>query len=82
MANTKFFPKIPAEFDPYCFKCDSCGKEKQYTEEEIDTTKKPYPDPRNHAFDFYITCPFCKKGVMEPPEVVSFFGAFEEFNKN
>jgi hypothetical protein len=49
------------------------------TEKEIEKTKKPYPDPQNHPYDFYITCPFCNKGVMEPPELVSFFGAFEDF---
>jgi hypothetical protein len=81
MANTKIVKQIPDEFDPFLWKCDSCGKERQYTEEEIDKTKKPYADPQNHPYDFYITCPFCSKGVMEPPELVSFSGAFEDFTE-
>lgn len=68
-------------YDPFKFTCTSCGKTRVYTEEEIDKTKKPYTDPQNHDYDFYISCPFCTKGIMEPPEAVSFFGAFEEFNK-
>ncbi len=81
MANTKIFNKTtPNEFDPFLWKCDSCGKERQYTEEEIDKKKKPYADPQNHHYDFYVSCPFCKIGVMEPPEFVSFGGIFEDFN--
>jgi hypothetical protein len=38
MANTKIIHNdIPADFDPYLWKCDSCGKERKYTQEEIDT---------------------------------------------
>jgi hypothetical protein len=80
MANTKIIHNdIPADFDPYLWKCDSCGKERKYTQEEITTTHKPWPDPHNHDRDYYLTCPFCGKGVMEPPELVFFSGAFEEF---
>jgi hypothetical protein len=49
--------------------------------EEIEKTKQPYPDPHNHPYDFYISCPFCNKGVMEPPELVSFGDAFEDFTE-
>jgi hypothetical protein len=62
-----------SDFDPFTWACTSCGKTKVYTEEEIDKTKIPYPDPQNHDYDFYISCPFCKTGVMEPPAFVSFF---------
>jgi hypothetical protein len=81
MANTNVVKKVPFDFDPFLWKCDSCGKEKQFTQKEIDKTKKPYSDPQNHSFDFYISCSFCHKGVMEPPELVSFGGAFEDFNE-
>jgi hypothetical protein len=80
MANTKIVKEIPDDFDPFLWKCDLCGKEQPLTEEEIEKTKKPYPDPQNHPYDFYITCPFCKTGVIEPPELVSFSGAFEDFD--
>lgn len=69
------------DFDPFTFECDSCGKTKVYTEEEIEKVKKPHPKPETYMFDFFIPCPFCKKGFMEPPEMVSFFDPFEEFNK-
>ena len=68
-------------FDPFEWKCTSCGKTSIYIEEEIDKTKKPYADPQNHDYDFYISCPFCAKCVMEPPEVVSFFGPFDDLNE-
>jgi len=75
MANRKIIHNgIPEDFDPYIWKCDSCGKERKYTQEEITTTHKPWPDPQNHDRDYYITCPFCGKGVMEPPELVLFGG--------
>ena len=79
MANTKVVKNIPVDFDPFLWKCDACGKERKYTQEEINTTHKPWPDPHNRDRDYYITCPFCHKGVMEPPELVLFSGAFEEF---
>lgn len=63
-----------AQHNPFLWKCDRCGKEKLYTQEEIDTTHKPWPDPQNHDYDFYVICPFCGKGVMEPPTFVSFGG--------
>jgi len=81
MANVKVLKntKHPFDnFDPFEFECNLCGKTKVYTDEEIDKTKKPYKDPQNHDFDFYITCPFCAKGVMDPPEFVSFGGFLEE----
>lgn len=78
MANTKVVTEIPEEFDPFIWKCDSCGKEKKYTQNEIDRTHKPYPDPQNHDRDYYVTCPFCNTGIMEPPELVFFGGLFEE----
>ena len=73
--------KIPDDFDPFLWRCDLCGKEQSLTEEEIEKTKKPYPDPQKHPYDFYISCSFCSKGVMEPSELVSLFGAFEDFNE-
>lgn len=82
MTNVKVIKKNQSfDFDPFNFKCNSCGKEKVYTDAEIDTKKKPYPDPQNYDYDFYITCPFCKKGVMEPPAFVSFHGAFEDLTE-
>lgn len=78
MANTKVMTDIPDAFDPFVWKCDSCGKEKKYTQSEIDRTHKPYPDPQNHNRDYYVTCPFCHKGVMEPLELIFFGGLFEE----
>lgn len=77
MANTKVVTEIPDAFNPFIWKCDICGKEKEYTQKEIDTTHKPYPDPQNHDRDYYVTCPFCHKGVMEPPELIFFGGLFE-----
>lgn len=74
MANTRIVKEVP-------WGGDSCGKERQYSEKEIEKKKKPYPDPQNHPYDFYIPCLFCKTGVMEPPELVSFFGAFDDFNE-
>ena len=81
MANTRVVNSIPDDFDPFRWRCSSCGKEREYTQEEIDKQKVPYPDPQNHDFDFYISCPFCQKGVMEPPELVFFGGAFEEIGE-
>jgi translation initiation factor 2 beta subunit (eIF-2beta)/eIF-5 len=69
------------DHDPYIWKCSACGKEKKYTQEEIDKKKKPWSDPQNHDMDYYVTCPFCKKGEMEPPTFVSYSGAFEKMNK-
>jgi hypothetical protein len=81
MANTKIVTQVPDDFDPFRWRCDSCGKERVYSEEQIEKTKKPYPDPQNHPYDFYVSCPFCTKGVMEPPDLVFFGGAFEDFNE-
>jgi hypothetical protein len=67
-----------SEHDPFIWKCDSCGKERKYTQEEIDRKKKPWPDPQKHDRDYYVTCPICHTGKMEPPTFVSFFGAFNE----
>jgi hypothetical protein len=66
--------KALTEHDPFLWKCDSCGKEKLYAQEEINNTHKPWPDPQNHERDYYVSCPFCTKGVMEPPTFVSFGG--------
>lgn len=77
MANTKVVNDIPDEFDPFLWKCDSCKKERKYTQEEIDTTKKPFTNPQDHDRDYYVTCPFFRKGVMEPPELIFFGGLFE-----
>jgi len=68
MANVKVLKntKHPFDnFDPFEFECNLCGKTKVYTDEEIDKTKKPYKDPQNHDFDFYITCPFCAKSMCQ-----------------
>lgn len=66
------------EYDPFIWKCDSCRKEKKYTQKEIDTEKKPWRDPQNHDRDYYVSCPLCTKGKMEPPTFVSFGGIFNE----
>jgi len=81
MANTKIVTDIPDDFNPFRWKCGSCGKEREYTQGEIDKQKIPYPDPQNHPADFYVSCPFCGKGVMQPPELVFFGGAFEELSE-
>ena len=81
MANTRVVNSIPDDFDPFRWRCSSCGKEREYTQEEIDKQKVPYPDPQNHDFDFYISCPICGKGVMQPPHMVFFGGAFEEIGE-
>jgi hypothetical protein len=80
MANTKFDDHISDDFDPYRWGCSSCGKEREYTQREIDKLKQPYPDPHNHPADFSASCPFCGTGVMEPPGFVSFGGVFEDFD--
>jgi hypothetical protein len=72
IVNEKNARQVFARHDPYIWKCDSCGKERKYTQQEIDMNSKPWPDPENHNYDFYITCPVCGKGVMEPPTFVSF----------
>jgi hypothetical protein len=65
MANRKIIHNnIPEDFDPYLWKCDSCEKERKYTQEEINTTHKPWPDPQNHDRDYYLTCPFCATGSL------------------
>lgn len=69
--------KVFAKHDPYIWKCDHCGKERKYIQKEIDKIHKPWPDPENHDTDFYIVCPFCNQGVMEPPTFVSFGGFLE-----
>ena len=74
MANTKAVSTIPDDFDPFLWKCNCCGKEKTYTQEEIDRQKQPWPDPANHERDYYVSCPFCHTGEMEPPTFVSFGG--------
>jgi len=79
MANTKDFDTLFADYDPYRWSCSLCGKEQEYTQEEIDKRKLAYPDPHNHDFDFYISCPFCDKGVMQPPHMIFFGGACEDF---
>jgi RNase P subunit RPR2 len=76
--NEKNARQVFEKHDPYIWKCDSCGKERRYTQEEIDASHKPWPDPQNHDRDYYITCPFCNKGMMEPPTFVSFGGFLEE----
>jgi hypothetical protein len=81
MANIQYKDALRDDFNPFRFSCDSCGKTKEYSEREIDKVKKPHPNPKEYAYDFFISCPFCEKGFMEPPEVVSFFGAFEEPRK-
>ncbi|MBV9482094.1 MAG: hypothetical protein JO249_15300 [Acidobacteria bacterium] len=81
MAKTRFGNHIPVDYDPYRWSCSRCGEEREYTQGEIDKLKKPYPDPQNHDFDCYISCPFCQKGVMEPPQLVFFGGAFEEIGE-
>jgi len=80
MANVivvKDMATVLEEYDPFIWKCDRCGKERKYAQEEIDKIHKPWPDPQNHEYDFYITCPFCNQGVMEPPTFVSFGGFLE-----
>lgn len=81
MANiivVKDFSKALEEHDPFIWKCDLCGKERKYTQEEIDKQKKQWHDPQNHDRDYFVTCPFCRKGEMEPPTFVSFGGFFNQ----
>ena len=82
MSNVDIIPSgdnpIPEDFDSYSFRCDSCGKTKTYTQETIDSQKKPYEHPQDHDYDYYLSCPFCTMGHMEPPTLVSFGGLFAE----
>lgn len=81
MANVivvKNVGKALEEYDPFIWKCDSCGKDRKYTQKEIDKKKKPWPDPRCHERDYYVSCPFCNNGEMEPPTFVSFGGFLED----
>ena len=80
MAKVKVI-KNTDDYDPFTFQCTSCGKKKVYTQEEIDKTKKPHPKPETYMFDFFIPCPFCKKGFMEPPTFVSFHDLEEKWPK-
>jgi hypothetical protein len=61
MANiivVKDMSKALEEHDPFLWKCDSCGKKRKYTQEDFDTTHKPWPDPEKYDYAFFITCPF------------------------
>ena len=75
-------PKIvPKNFDPFLFECNMCGKTKKYTQEKIDKEKKTHPNPKEYAYDFYIPCPFCKEGYMEPPTFVAADDIFFDFDE-
>lgn len=54
-------------YDPVEYKCDSCDKIKAYTDEELETAEIPKPGTLPSDWDYYIPCPFCKKGSMLPP---------------
>ncbi len=81
MADLKNITSMKDDFDPFAFECDSCGKTKVYTDEEIEKVKKTHPNPKEYTYDFFISCPFCKTGYMEPPSFFSFFGGFEDLNE-
>ena len=79
ITNMKHISEMKDVFDPFAFECNSCGKSRVYSEEEIDKVKKPHPNPKDYAYDFFIPCPFCKIGFMEPPSFVSFLGEDDDF---
>lgn len=58
------------DINPFAFACLTCGKTREFSEKDIDALKKPYKDPQNHDYDYYIPCIFCKKGRMEPQNIV------------
>jgi hypothetical protein len=62
------------DFDPFEFKCDSCGKTRVFTEAEIEVEKKKIP---GGGGDCYLLCRVCKEGHMQPPVVVQTSGIFE-----
>lgn len=59
------------------WKCDSCGKIKEYTHDESEKAEIPRPDTNPEALEYYVPCPFCKKGQMLPPTSNSLQQAFE-----
>ena len=59
------------------WKCDSCGKIKKYTPDESENAEVPRPNTNPEDLDYYVPCPFCKKGQMLPPTFNSFDEAFE-----
>lgn len=54
-------------YEPVEWKCDSCNKIKAYTDEELETAELPKPSTKPEDWNYYIPCPFCKKGSMLPP---------------
>jgi hypothetical protein len=56
-------------FDPVEWKCDSCGKIKEYTDKELEKAECPRPGTKPEDWDWHVPCPFCKKGSLFPPIV-------------
>jgi len=56
-----------ADFDPFEFTCNYCGKKHVFTEEEIEKVKQKVSGTDN---EYYILCKMCKTGHMQPPELV------------
>lgn len=59
------------------WKCDTCGKIKEYTPDESENAEVPRPNTDPEDLDYYVPCTFCKKGQMLPPTFTSFAEAFE-----
>ena len=70
-------PDIPDDFDPFVFECDICGKTHLFTEEEIEEKKTKIPGTDD---DYWILCQFCKKGHMQPPQLVMKFDSFDGYS--
>ncbi len=67
MKNNNNDHSFADEFPPVEWKCDTCGKIKEYTDGEIEKTECPKPETKPENWDYHLPCPFCKKGSMLPP---------------
>ena len=47
--------------------CDTCGKELDLPEEEIEKLERPRPHTKPEDWDYYMPCPFCKTGEILQP---------------
>lgn len=56
----------PMEDFPFEWECMICGKTLLFTEKESEKRKIRHENPKNYDFDFFIPCPSCEKGFMQP----------------
>lgn len=50
------------------WKCDACSKIKEYTPDESENAEVPRPNTNPEDLDYYVPCPFCKKGQNVTPD--------------